>query len=460
MIESLEREGKWWLPEDQDTKLTGTLKFDPINGTRLELNGYFEKVGSLPSADSYMILGRLSDKDVTVFDCKQYEVHSSANGLTKSIFRADILFMGHHFDTVEDINFSNLTIEYKFLQEWIEKSGFDVNRKINSNNPCFIQYKFPERIILDLDNFKIEIYHGINISETGNFEMNLKQKAFIEIILNKPTPFFELRDDVCYHIQNFLSLGISEAISPLSITGDIEFKNEIYEDETYYKPVDIYYTVKNRILQEDNFYSGDMLFTLTDIADNFEESLKNWFNNREDLKSVYDLYFGTLNNSYMYPEHSFLSLIQALDSYHQRKYPGKYMSQNKYRKVRRLLIENIPDYLTESHRKSLEDRISTGYYFSLQARLEELFDDFESLFSLFIKDKDEFIEDVKVTRNYYTHYSKRLEKRAKKGEELLILTEKLKIIIEICFLKELNLPLSKIEELITRPLKYEHLLSE
>ena len=136
------------------------------------------------------------------------------------------------------------------------------------------------------------------------------------------------------------------------------------------------------------------------------------------------------------------------------------MPENKYRKVRKPLIENIPDYITESHRKSLKDRILTGYYFSLQSRLEELFDDFESLFSLFIKDKDEFIKDVKVTRNYYTHYSKRLEKRAKKGEELLILTEKLKIIIEICFLKELNLPLNKIEELITRPLKYEHLFCE
>jgi hypothetical protein len=463
MIESFELIGQWWLPGDTDNLLSGILRFDPINGIKLELIGSFEKKFPTKTRLEYdIILGVISRKQVTLHICNEREHNFGAPGFQKYIFKVNTLFLGHHFNKIEDINFKSLTIRYTNLYDWVGKSGYNKDVKFDSDNKFktySLEIESPDKIELDLDEFQIVIEHRFNVNENSS-KINLEEYDVIEIIPNESSTLDDLRDNICYHLQNFLSLGIGSAISPLSITGECEDCKVKYPDgKIIDKSIEIYYAVKNPILAEKKIYPHEMFFSLSDIAEYLEEALKNWFGKAEDLKPVYDLYFGTLNNSSMYLEHSFMSLIQALESYHRRTYEGNYLPKDQYSKVRDVLIMNIPDFVAEDHRESLESRIHFGNEFSLKTRLTAIFEDFGEIFSSLIEDQDEFIKDVKNTRNYYTHYDESLKRKAKTGQDLFILTEKLKFIIEICFLKELGLPSDKIEKITSENSRYDYILS-
>ena len=54
------------------------------------------------------------------------------------------------------------------------------------------------------------------------------------------------------------------------------------------------------------------------------------------------------------------------------------------------------------------------------------------------RERDAFIDIVYDTRNYLTHYTEELEKKAATGEELFYLTECLSIALQVCFLRGLS----------------------
>ncbi len=47
MIEKFEYKGYWWLPNRPETKIPGTLTFNPDEGAILDLEGSFKDVGDL-----------------------------------------------------------------------------------------------------------------------------------------------------------------------------------------------------------------------------------------------------------------------------------------------------------------------------------------------------------------------------------------------------------------------------
>jgi hypothetical protein len=93
----------------------------------------------------------------------------------------------------------------------------------------------------------------------------------------------------------------------------------------------------------------------------------------------------------------------------------------------------------------------------LRKRLKELLHKNNSILKDYIAHKKDFITKVVDTRNYYTHYTPELCRRAAKEKELYQITEKLKMIIEVCFLGELGLTPAEIRGLISA--QYRHLRS-
>jgi hypothetical protein len=79
--------------------------------------------------------------------------------------------------------------------------------------------------------------------------------------------------------------------------------------------------------------------------------------------------------------------------------------------------------------------------------LVEVINDFEAYGGQdLIKDKDQFIRDTKISRNYYTHLDPELEKKALKRGELFRLTEMLKLVLYILILIETGFSKSSIEK--------------
>lgn len=453
MNESFEELGRFWLPGNEESKISGILRFDPLEGIVLKTMDYFvndEKIHDSSFFPKYnIIVGAIRGKKLTLCNCNLVNDSIAKYGIRERNYKADILFLGHFFNNINEFNFEKASIKFKYLEQWVLKLGFESKDIIDSegHRNVSVNFKFPEDIEIYLDKFQLNITHSLK-KEYNLFESNLKQNTLIEIIPNETMNFEDMKKTIIDRVQNFLSLGINAPVFPLTITMEIKDDKELMPHEVFCKPIEVYYPINNPLLNEKKSYF-DLLFSFDSVSDNIGHVLKNWFKKYEVLKPVHDLFFAAIYNSYIYTDETlFLSLIQAVESYHRRIYNGKYLDSDDYKSVHKKITAAIPEQLEETHYNSLKSRIDFGNEFSLQSRLLELFNDFEDIFKLFIDDKDEFIKDLKNTRNYLTHYDKKMERKAKSGKELSLLSKKLNLIIKIFFLKELGINSDQIKEIV------------
>ncbi len=467
MIEEFEYKGTWWLPDKPGKQIPGTLRFTPSEGAILDLIGDFRdikkdtiEIGKMLQPE--IILGASSDgRAITLYKCQE-ELGIASGGvlcllLTHS-FYADVVFVGAHFQKPEDIKFRSLSTHYSYLDEWVNISGFDIQ---HNKQEVVVKYKILEPIRVTInDNYKLLIdfeatYTALSIAQK---EVSIKQKTYIKVEASEEKAFEECRR-IMHYIGNFLSLGVMEPVYPLAIIGTTEVNKERVEDKTYYPPVEIYYMLLDVPKVPKKLLPFDMLFTFKDVSDRFEYFLKNWFGKVELLEPVYSLYFGTLYNPGMYLEHRFLSLIRAMESFHQRVYGGEYLSDENYKEVYNALVNAIPDnaipdLVKKDFKESLENKLKYGNEFSLRRRLREILDKCLEIVNI-IENKNAFINKVVDTRNYQIHHDKELKKRAASGEDLYHLTQKLKILLEICLLTESGFSSEEIKGLFSRNRRYQ-----
>lgn len=453
-VDFFEETGKWWLPSDCDNKVSGILRFDPEKGVKLELFDSLNMRKSrrtryndqIPYED--IILGETSG-DVTLYEC--YQV-----GLKE--FNVSVVFHDHHFANEEDIEFDRITITYPNLDTWVGKNGFVKLEKQLDNGQTeeFFGYKPPDEIKARINNLEIKISFDFTYLPNPPSEKRLIQGTKIEIKADEKIHFNEYHDKILFLLYQFLSLGIGKAVYPLNINGFNEFfRFKIFRTEIN-PPIKIFHEI-GRFSPMEKILGTDMLFTFNDISDDFEKYLNNWFEKAEDLEWVYNLYSATILDKSMLLEHKFLSLAQALESYHQRAYTGKYMTKGKYKKVKKGLLLNIPKNLPIDLEENLKSRIINGNYYSFKSRLFEIYEDYSEIMDLVISEKETFIDDLKNTRNFFTHFGKSLEEKAKTEDDLVNLTDQIKCMLEVCFLAELGLPLNKIKEIIARNKTYKYL---
>ena len=156
----------------------------------------------------------------------------------------------------------------------------------------------------------------------------------------------------------------------------------------------------------------------------------------------------------MYIHTQFLTLARVLEAYHRWMYGGRYMSPEEYKPIRDRLKKAIPADITDEHRKSLEDRISFGYEYTLRERLNHLLSEvlvrYSKTLDLLIPDREDFVKRVKNTRNDLTHIIEGSEKKPTTDtNEQYVLIQKMKWVMFLCFFVELGLPSETVHELLT-----------
>ena len=450
MIEKFEYKGYWWLPNRPQTKISGTLTFNPDEGAILDLEGSLKDIGDLNRLlRPEVILGAsLDGKNITLLNCVETKTNLHVPGYLTMSFFAVVVLVGAHFQRADIIKFKKLSIHYSYLDEWVNISGFNIQQR--SQTQTQVEYKLPKPIqVTGGEDYKIFINFRAKPYFAEPKKVSIEQRAFINIEFSEEKSFDEYLS-LMDHIRNFLSLGVTEPVYPLAIEGITELNKEVIKDKVYYPPVKIFAEQPDIPTTLRILHPSNMLFTFNDISDKFGMLLKNWFKKADLLEPVYSLYFGTLYNPRMYPEHRFLSLIHAIESFHQRVHGGKYLSDDDdYGRIRDVLVNAIPNDVMRDFRESLTNKIKYGNEYSLGKRLKEIFVKYQENLK-FIENKDIFIRKIVDTRNYLTHYDKELREQSASGEALYHLTQKLKMVMEICLLSELGFSSSEIKGLFSK----------
>ncbi len=450
MIEKFKYQGMWWIPGRDTEKTAGRLSFDPQEGITLDLIGSFQGIQDMTTRfrEREIILGALSNgKNVTLCKCSQAKSSRSFPGsVATSSSYVDRAFVGVHFQKKEDITFKRLSVRYSFLDEWVDMSAFDV--QISNEQGLAIKDKelIPIQATVS-ENLKISIVTRVTtrVSRVKK-EAVTKQRTYVVIEPSREESLEEYFKTM-YHIQNFLSLAMMRPIYPLGIEGATELNKRMMRGKPSYPPIEIFYKLRDIPRTTKLSRRLRMLFSLRDISDKFEPLLKKWFEKADSLEPVYSLYFGTRYNPRMYLEHQFLSLTQAVESFHRRVWGGDYLSDGDYGKVYAALVNAIPPWAKEDFRESLKKKIHYRNEFSLGKRIKDILDKYQEIVPNFIRNKKSFTRSVVDTRNYHVHYEADLKERAVTGEDFYRLTQKVRTLLEICLLAELGFSLEEIRNL-------------
>lgn len=462
LYSNFELKGEWFLPNNKEQRIFGTLKYNPNTGITLELNGDFKEAKLLKGREENfdIILGTTTDnKRITLYRCseKSHRKNFGENRVVESTnYTAFYMFIGIYASCKEELMFNRISARIFNLDEWLDISGFSKYTMPNEENEYTIDinYKIPSKIKFDIDLTTIG-YFDFTISypvTLGSFSRQLHLNQYAQIIFEsqKELNISEMLDFI-FDFQRFLTFAFYEATAIKAIKLASERYLDEYEPNKYARiPIEVFYKPdsNNSIELKDKML---MLFSYKNIQTEFPFIIKKWYANKKVLGACLDLVFDQLQNK-RFRENTFLNLAQAAETFHARLYNHTKMPKDDYRKMKNEILSATPS----TYHKWLNEQFNFGNNLNLHNRLSELVDKYSNpIIDKMILDKDLFIKQIKNSRNYYTHFSKSLEKKALKGSELYHLTKKLQVLLVCAFLMESGVSQTILKQSLDR-LKYRY----
>ena len=473
MIETYEYVGRWWLPEDEETKLAGTLTI-ARGGARLNVVGHFghtvlggtgdETVYSPHPADVPRILGETTNgKAITLETCSSTDFHLSFPGIATATYKPTFVLLDVWFTPGEEVTFDEIAIRTSDLDMWVGVSGIkgqmhtrpDPSTGQATLDAIDIHFKPPPPVTIPLDNGD-EARVGFGFHQAAwrpvTTEMGITQTASLYFRFGAPRTLKPMTR-IVVQARNFLSLAVGHPLAVLSVTGyKDDFRVPGFEHR---QPIQILWQIPHNPEKpaEANF-PGDMLFTLNEAKPSISEVMRAWFARQDIFKPVFNLYFAMLYHPSMYTDVQFLTFAQAIETYDFRRRDPHELSGTAHRRR----IKGILDGAPEEWRDWLSMRLASSNYRTLDQRIRDVLGECPTVSARIVgataTEQNAFIRDFKNTRNYRTHYTPRLERRAAHGAELYLLIVQLRAIIEMSLLRELGFACDDIDRILDRVRRY------
>lgn len=428
MTDNLETTGFWHFHTDPKNSFTGNLKND--NGDiRVTLLGCTQ----IPE-EPFIVHGTTATgKKITLYKCHQSSRRMAFPGIPSVEISAIYCITGGHL-TFDKLNFNSVQLRLSSLNEWIDIGGFD-NFK-NDEETFSISYKNPKPIVFyKTENVKfVLLYQRTSPIFKPTHSCTVKQET---VILIKHKSKFDLDTfwDYASTISSFLTLAYFSQPKIL----EIKFKQG-------QKILDVEYAGQNTEVIKEKKNKMNFLFTYKTVEKDFVSIFKKWTELNTIIEPVIDVLLEAFGNRNIINENKFLNVMQGIETFHRRRRHN----EKEPKEIHKLKIDSILEGCPTSHQTWLKEKLNFSNEPTLQERLIELFAEIdEKLKDHLFPKVDEIIKNSKNSRNYYTHYSKSLEKKALKDTPLFYLTERLKIFLLILLLKEIGISNDQANTIVT-----------
>lgn len=448
-------QGYWWIPSKPDTKLCGELIYKENENLRLTLLGIFSN--NLPS---FTIIHGSTGEGIrlTLYDCHTIEASQTTLGHDyvkegqlfhgKSTILCSILFEGVHINKKEEMIFDRLYLNFENQELWLGEKIIDIQHK-HKDKKHIVAYTAPDEKEYRLSNFIFKIYYRFGGHYSARWVDNkISYTSYIDIELDEPQEFDEIWR-IFNNTKNFISLFSGQVANINSMS--VNYK-ELEEN------IDVNILFNKRKASPDNnhkIYPYKMITTFNQLP-NPKNLLNNWFDNADFFSLLFGLYFSSKDNPHRYITDYFLSLTQAIDTYHIRKNEREYIEINEFNKLKEKFLEVIKN-LPKNEREHFVTKVKYMNNKSLRLKLREIgksFDYLKGILNIFDEDS---IAKIVDTRNYYTHYDPEDELKAIPISELYNYIKELRFLILAIILSELGLPEEEIIKYINNALMW-HIL--
>lgn len=455
MIDNFEYIGLWWLPENPNNQLYGTLKFIHNEKAILEVLGNFQGHINDPLSGILNLFNgglmqpeiihgfTVDGKLITLYRCHMLAGNVTVPGIPKQSFKIQVILEGYHFQKPKDIKFKQISVHYSYLNEWVNISGFKRLVKDDKWEDLAYQYDKPENISLT-NNEDYEIF--VNFDSTHlrphfGKELIIKQQSYITIKTLNEDISYDKSVELIELIQDFLTFGTMETVYPLNISGELEPEGN--SDKIHVSIILCFLKIPDSVKISS---VDDMLFSFKDIKENINFSLTNWINNANNMKYIYGLYFNTLYDT-TYLENRFLNYIMAIEGYHRSIEKNVDLSNNEHKQRIKDILDAVGK-VSEDHKQWLSGRLQHSNEPELKKRLNTILADYHDIFGGEEK-FEEFVNFVYDTRNTLVH-PQGTEHSTVNTNKLHNYTEILKLAVAICLLNILDFKVEDIKKIIPK----------
>lgn len=458
LCEKITFKGEWFLPSDRQQRLVGELSYDPSIGSRLEVHGNFSGAIISHTIERYDIIIGLVEgsRYITLYDVFIINsgnvsfVKDAETSLPNCIYCVNYFFVDCAIETVEKLSFIQADVHFHNLDEWVGISGFQSPFDYDYlNKTASVNYKLPKPVIFSLPYEGVSAKFNITLKgspiEIFTKDVSFTQKTYFQVKSTSDIALDKLQDIVAY-FQQFLILCTYQGTYIDSFT--LQQKNSK-------KPILFYFNS----FSPDNYktlYFQDMFIRYYDLKESFSNALSRWYSLCEKMKGVLWLYTARFLDEKHFSTNDFLNMAQVAESFHSLLYNHPRESEEDFKNR----LERIINAVSDEDKKYLRDRLAQSNSLTLSEKLNELVAKCpDKVLSFFIEDVDVFIKQIRDSRNYYTHYTKKGKKYVLEGIELSELTDKIRLLLTCNILVYLDLPIDFIEKVFEgKKHQFEYLL--
>lgn len=356
MFSEVSLKGNWWLPSNPGDQVSGTLHFSNENiKLRLDREFLVPDLVSAYSVGSFkapVVLGFTHDRS----RCTVLRAFFLSSDQKEVVLAANALLVGVHLNDESNLLVKEALLRFIHLEDW---TGQPLVRDEAGSAPDHFTFVVPTaaKQVFQVEGppqFKrLVLWNGLQISRTRT-QTNLTSQNHFQLYFDPPASLRKV-NQMIRGLANLLSLLVGETALPRKVR---LIPHEAGTDEA--RTVD--YFVPSRTVPPKAQSEFDMPFPLREFDDgNSAESLfKEWFLKEEVLRPVCDLLLSTIYNPSQFVQSTFLSLAQALESFHRRTRDGIYVPKEDYTKIREALASAIPADTTPEFKEKLLGTLAFG----------------------------------------------------------------------------------------------------
>jgi hypothetical protein len=439
--------GFWWLPDDPDNKLSGTITYGPQSGMELDLVGSL-RGGENPArpSSSFVVWGEtVRSVPITLFHAFETNIHTHRPGLPTSKIETYQGVVGGHYRNLDDVRIHTLEIDFDYLTAWAGQTGliqtFDEKTK-NSQ----ITIEPPPKINLGkADDVQVDIVPVISQSHSSG-EIVLREHSEFQLRTDSPKPYSHF-ESVAAKLRTFLTFAAGESAYPIRVKGLTDTKDTEIDGNPIWQEIEIIREI-NLPAAKREIRPERMIFTLEDLRTESGPTLEKFLIAEQRLRLVFQSFFLPYFFSNIPIPLQFLNHVHTLEALHRTTIGGKYESGAEFQKFLKKITASIPENLTAEFRSSLEARLNNLDRFSFRKRLRDVVHKFEELVTPFISDVSAFIDRVTLARNSLLYGP--TDRPGPDFAELWKLSQLLGLILEIGLLSEIGFSIARMKVIISR----------
>lgn len=399
--------GLWWLPETSAERWVGVLACRKGRSLSLKFTvpeGYCKRVPETP----VVIHGvNSNNQPITLLFPGRTQCSQSA-AFTTYEFTAGYAVRGFHLENAAVLKLHQALIRLEYLHDWVGRTGFD--RKPRKARDWNIRYKLPKDLTFSLrPDLKVEIMtqarsrqggRGYEIEETTGLRLRFKTGAGLKEVT-----------DWVNSLRGLLHFSILKPVHLIKLGGRKNRYGRSYGDLYLPHDIEIVLGMNRREAVERYTHVTEFIFTFADLQADFSGFMQRWVDYEERYEKALGCYYTTVYHSQVNSE-EFLSLTRALDAYWGIKNAQR--DDNDFPKKIRELVTTHHAHIAK-----------------------------------WVPDIAAFVDGVKVTRHYHTHYGAKWEASGKviDGADLDRLNVVLRILFQACVLSDLGIPADRFKRL-------------